>query len=202
MPGYINLVVLENSDRAVELQKRWQACADEHAKDAGDDPGQCRWLNTELDGMPLRFPAVWGTSWDLPDLLDTATGMAQEMHRIFGENSPPFLATVHYGGETSVHGKVWWSTAEEDHDWWESELQQAPDQPSEGTTLAKLMAAQRNGSYRGPEKTRPNFIVEQVEKAIRSDMAAAGAFRARLREEHLVDRLPEPPPVPSKPARM
>ena len=202
MPGYINLVVLENSDRAIALQKRWQAFADEHAKDPGEDPGQCRWLNTELEGIPQRFPAVWGTSWDLPDLLDTATGMAQEMHRVFGVETPPFLATIHYDGEPRVHAKVWWSCREDDHDWWESELQHLPDQPSEGMSFNKLLAAQRNGSYR-PEKKRPSFMVEQLEKAIQShEVAAAGAFRARLRQERLDDGLPEQEAVPSRSVRM
>lgn len=203
MAGYINLVVLENSERAIQLQKRWQAVADEHATDLGDDPGQCRWLNTELEGVALRLPAVWGTCWDLPDLIDTATGMAQEMHRVFGEDAPPFLATIHYDGEARVHGKVWWSIAENDHQWWESELQQPPDQSSEGMTFEKLLAAKRKGSARPAEKRRPNFILEQLEKAIlNSDMAAAGAFRARLREERLVNRLPEQQTVPCKPVRM
>lgn len=170
MPGYINLVVLENSERAIELQKRWQAYAAEHVTDEGDDPGRCRWVNLEVEGVAHRWPAVWGTSWDSSELFDTSIALAQEMHRAFGEDAPPFLATVHYDNETKLYANVWWSSDEKEHEWWETHLLRT--QPAFG-------------------HNRPAFIVEQVEVAVQSDMAPARAFRAELRQERLTEGLTE-----------
>jgi len=168
--GYINLVVLEDSPQAEALQEAWVQYANEYLHDPADHGGQCATFSLNSGGTCRVLPAVFGTTWGTNDLYDTALGMAQEMHRRFGANTPPLLATVHYNDSLEVHVKAFWSIHEKDHGWWTQYLSRFPN---------------RFGF------NAPFFLKQGVLNALKGDRPEAMHFHARLREEQLEHALPQ-----------
>jgi len=167
--GYINLVVLEESPRAEALQRAWQQYAVQHVESPDDDPGHCDTMQDYSREEVSLFPAVWGMSWDTGDLEDTANAMAEEMHRLFGDNSPPFLVTVHYDQGKSAHVQMRWSNNPDEQDWWDSDFLRTPEPFGHDA---------------------PDFMGEQIDAAMTSDQDGAVHYRARMREQHLEQTLP------------
>lgn len=176
--GYINLVVLENSPRSEALQKAWQQYAAQHVESPNDDPGHCGAMKDYARGDDAVFPAVLGTSWDTGDLEDTANAMAEEMHRLFGEDSPPFLVTVHYDEGKSVLVQMRWSNNADEQDWWKSDFLRTPEPFGHNA---------------------PDFLGEQIDVAMTSDQDGAVHYRARMREQQLEQTLPSPLPATRTP---
>lgn len=176
--GYINLVVLDQSPGAETLQQAWQAYAAAHLHDANDNAGRCAPFQLTLEGTDHAFLAVLGTTWNTNDLYDTALGMAQEMHRHFGANTPPLLVTVHYNDSPNVHIKTFWSENEYEHDWWDIALHSPP----------------KSFGYQPPQ-----FLAAELINALNSDLDGAMHFRTRIREQQLNEHLPSPHPSPRTP---
>jgi len=174
--GYINLVVLEESSRADTLQEAWRQYANDYLHDPADHGGRCATLSLVSGGTCRAFPSVFGTTWGTNDLYDTALGMAQEMHRRFGVDTPPLLATVHYNDSLEVHVKAFWSIYEKEHGWWTQYLSRLPK--SFGFDA-------------------PIFLRREVLNALKGDRPEAMHFRARTREEQLDYSLPEAHTTPS-----
>lgn len=176
--GYINLVVLEDSPRAEALQKAWRQYAYEYVNNPADNAGRCSTLSITVEDTHHTFPAVFGTSWGTNDLYDTALGMAQEMHRRFGPNTPPLLASVHYNDSREAHLKTFWSHHEKEHGWWNIRLPNLP----------------RCFGFEPPR-----FLTRGVYAALKGDRPEAMRFRSRLREEQLDRALPQAQVTPTLP---